>query len=58
MHGQHYLVDLDTDESVKLDKRSTARELARRQAAAAEAKTEAQRRRPKTETAGAPPTIH
>ena len=52
------LVDRDTDEIVKLDKRPTARELARRQAAAAEAKTEAQRRLPKTGTAGASPTIH
>ena len=58
MRGEHYLVDRDTDEVVRLDKRPTARELARRQAEAAEAKGEAERRAADTAATETPPTIH
>ena len=45
MHGQHYVINRDTNEIVPLEKCPTARELAQRQAAA---KAEAKRRPPDT----------
>ena len=58
MRGEHYLVDRDTDEVVRLDKRPTARELTRWQAEAAQAKGEAERRAADTAATETPPTIH